>query len=162
MKAYGFYCKIFTFYKYHIICPYNSLCVLIYIMYGRVLSVPTYVCVVFWVFNASNHTLLCHTCHFWKMSVNAFIWTREAMLYQNIYFLTLFNKIVHIKICGENVQFTLKLWQFYAQVVTIPLSECLFMSTLCCQQVSRMIKNLQYKFLNMGLTPTPFWPWCSK
>ena len=58
---------------------------------------------------------------------------------------------------GKDVQFTKKLWQFYLQFVTILPIEDLFRPILYCQIASRIIPNLQQKFLNMGLTPPPVW-----
>ena len=61
------------------------------------------------------------------------------------------DKIWHnsAEICGQNVKFTLKLWQFYPW-------KYFFVPILCCQKASRIIQIRNINFYTWGRPPPPF------
>ena len=77
-------------------------------------------------------------CDFFDMNVKKCVNVRLDKIWRN-----------SAKICGQNVKFTLKLWQFYPW-------KFFFCANFILSKGLQNYTNLQHKFVHMGLTPPPF------
>ena len=82
-------------------------------------------------------------CDFFDMNVKKCVNVRLDKIWRN-----------SAKICGQNVKFTLKLWQFYPW-------KYFFVPILCCQKASRIIQIRNINFYTW-VRPPPLYTMCKK
>ena len=81
-------------------------------------------------------------CDFFDMNVKKCVNVRLDKIWRN-----------SAKICGQNVKFTLKLWQFYPW-------KYFFVPILCCQKASRIIQIRNINFYTWVRPPAPLYTMC--